>query len=140
MAALTADRDTVKKDGKNSVYDVAASTVIYKGAIVCLNTSGEAVPMTVSTTLAKAGKAKETVDNSAGAAGDKQVAVEHGIFKYDSGTSGDLIEADDIGKDCFGIDDQTVGLTNGGSTRSKAGVIHGVDTDGGVFVQIDPVS
>ena len=33
------------------------------------------------------------------------------------------------------VDDNTVALTDGTSTRSRAGIIEGVDTDGGVWVR-----
>lgn len=40
MSALTADKDVDRKEGGLQSFPVAASTTIYKGALVCLDTSG----------------------------------------------------------------------------------------------------
>ena len=50
-------------------------------------------------------------------------------------SSADLIEGDDIGKTAYIVDDETVALTDGSSSRSAAGTIYDVD-DLGVWVEI----
>jgi hypothetical protein len=60
--------------------------------------------------------------------------VRSGIFKYGNSSAGDLIAAVNIGADCYIVDDQTVALTSNTGARCKAGKVHGVDTDGGVYV------
>lgn len=53
-----------------------------------------------------------------------------GIFGYVGLIAGvDTITADDKGKICYLVDDQTVALTNGGGTRSPAGVIYDVQVE-----------
>jgi hypothetical protein len=41
--ALTADRDTLQKEGVDEEIPVAASSKIYAGSLVCTNVSGYAV-------------------------------------------------------------------------------------------------
>lgn len=115
---------------------VADATTIYAGSLVCVNASGLAVPGSTSTTLIAMGRCEEKADNSAGAASAINVRVKPGVFKFANSSAADLIAADDIGKTAYVVDDQTVALTSGGSTRSVAGKIVGVDTDGGVFVAV----
>lgn len=130
MAALTADRATPRRDGKRLSLPVAASTKLFAGSIVCVNTSNLAVKGAVSTTLKAAGVAIEQADNSAGAAGAIRVEVERGVFLMANSSAGDLIALQDIGSTCFIVDDQTVAKTNGSSTRSAAGIVRDVDASG----------
>ena len=53
-----------------------------------------------------------------------------GWFKFAKSAGADEIARDDIGKDCYVVDDETVALTDGGATRSKAGKVRDVDSDG----------
>lgn len=130
MAALTADRPTPKRDGRNLSLPVAASTKIFAGSIVCVNASGWATKGITSTTLKAAGVAKEQVDNSAGANGDLKIEVARGVHQFANSSAGDLIALADIGSTCYIVDDQTVAKTNGTSTRSAAGIVRDVDANG----------
>jgi hypothetical protein len=76
------------------------------------------------------GRAKETVDNSSGSAGDLNVEIEKGIFRFANSSSTDEITRADIGSNCYIVDDQTVAKTSGSSTRSVAGKIFDVDSLG----------
>jgi hypothetical protein len=127
MAALTADRNTPRRDGVQFSRPVAATAHIYAGAIACLSATGYATPGTVATTLKKPGIAQEEVDNSAGADGDLTVLVRHGVFRVaNDGT----ITIADIGNSAYIVDDQTVADNDGTGTRSLAGTIVDVDADG----------
>jgi hypothetical protein len=64
--ALTVDRNTPYRNGDTISAPVAASTVIYAGALVCADASGNAVPGTTATTLTYLGRASEHIDNSEG--------------------------------------------------------------------------
>jgi hypothetical protein len=131
MAAATQARDTLKRLGNQLTLAMAASTRIFGGTIVCLNASGLAVPGSTSTTLKAVGQAEATADNSAGAASALSVNVERdGWYRFANSAAGDQIALADVGADCFIVDDQTVAKTNGGSTRSVAGVIRDVDAQG----------
>ncbi|MCH8475952.1 MAG: hypothetical protein LAT55_12085 [Opitutales bacterium] len=135
MAALTNDRNTRLRAG--DVYDdpVAASTVIFAGALTCLNAAGNAVPGATATGLKARGVARSRVDNGGGDAGDKRVETSPGTYRFGNSASADAIGRGDIGATAYIVDDQTVAKTDGSSARSPAGTIVDVD-DIGVWVRI----
>lgn len=135
MAALTADRNTPRRAAEDFEFPMAASTLIYAGALVCINASGLATKGAVATTLKTVGVAQETADNSAGAASAKRVKVRRGCYRFANSGSADAITLADVGADCYVVDDQTVAKTNGSATRSVAGKVRDVDADG-VWVEI----
>ncbi len=134
MSALAAARNTQERQGDVLGFPVGAAKKIYQGSLVVLD-AGYAEPGNAATGLIAVGRAEETVDNSAGSAGDLTVPVRRGTFKFANSASGDLIAQADVGADCYIVDDQTVAKTNGTSTRSRAGKIVAVDSDG-VWVQV----
>lgn len=136
MAALTQDRNTARFEGDVRQGDVAASTLIYAGAMVMRDASGNLVEGQTDTGLVGAGRAEERVDNSSGSAGDLTAKYRPGIFRFANSASADEITKADIGAVCYAVDDQTVAKTDGTSTRSPAGVIDGVDATG-VWVRMD---
>ncbi len=134
MAALTAKRNTKRMlspiDGVEE-YPMAVSTTIYQGSLVMLD-AGEAKPGATATGKFAVGRAMES--KTSAASGTSYIKVESGVFKYsNSGT--DAVDANDVGAACFIEDDQTVAETNGTNTRSAAGIVKQVDSDG-VWVQI----
>jgi len=132
---LAAERGTKVRENQTFSRKVAATVKIYQGALVCLSATGYATPGAVATTLVADGMALETVDNSAGAAGDKTVDVRKGTFQFKNSAAADAITIAEIGDDCYVVDDQTVAKTNGTNTRSVAGKIMDVDAQG-VWVRI----
>ncbi|MBN8452260.1 hypothetical protein [Accumulibacter sp.] len=130
MSALTADRNTPSRDNVDFSLPVAAATKLWAGSIACLNASGFLTKGAVSTTLKAVGVVQETVDNTLGANGAVAGKVRRGCWKFGNSSAGDLIAAADWGAQCFIVDDQTVAKTNGGSTRSVAGIIRHVEADG----------
>lgn len=133
--ALSADRMTDERDGVQLNLPVAASTRIYAGGMTALNSSGYAVPAAATATLTVVGRAEEQVDNSTGAAGDLDIAVKHGVFRYQNSTSTDLITRAEIGDTCYVVDDETVAKTDNSAARPAAGTV--VDVDAlGVWVRI----
>ena len=136
MAALTADRNTPLRDAKDFEFPVLAAVKIFAGALVGFNASAAfARHGLTSTTFKCVGVAQELADNSAGANGAINVKVRRGTFRFNNSSAGDLITLANVGSDCYVVDDQTVALTNGTSTRSVAGKIRDVDADG-VWVEI----
>lgn len=133
MTALSADRNTPRRERTTRMVPVAAATKLYGGGMSAINAAGNLVPVTASTTLKGAGRTAKLVDNSTGAAGDQTGEQELGTFRWNNSASADLITRADIGSDAYGVDDQTVAKTNGGSTRSVVGKIADVD-DLGVWV------
>lgn len=132
--ALAADRNTPMKDGELVSVPVATNVKIYAGALVAANATGFATPGAVATTLTYLGRAEEYVDNTGGADGAKKVLVHRNkAFKFKNAAA-DLVTQADLGKTCYIVDDETVAKTNGTSTRSAAGKVICVESDG-VWVQ-----
>ena len=129
MAALTQDRNTPQRDGSIIQIGVAGGKKIYAGALVALDTNGYATPGATATTLKGLGRAEEQVDNSGGADGAVTVNVRKGIFRFENEAT-DQVTSADIGGNCYIVDDQTVAKTDGTGTRSVAGKVFDVDSDG----------
>jgi hypothetical protein len=130
MTALTADRATPKRHGRDLNLPVATNAIIFAGAIVALSATGFAVKGAVATTLKGVGVARRSVNNTGGADGAVSLAVERGVWQFGNSASTDQITLADVGASCYIVDDQTVAKTNGGATRSVAGVIRDVDANG----------
>lgn len=136
MTALATDRNTARSQGDDRSGLVAASTLIYAGALLMRNAAGYVIEGQTATGLVGVGRAEERVDNLTGANGDLSAAYRPGIYHFANSAAGDLITFADIGAICFVVDDQTVAKTDGTSTRSKAGYIDNVDATG-VWVRLD---
>lgn len=79
---LTANKDVELREPKTMDYPVAASTKIYAGSMVSVNSSNNAIPSGDTASTKFVGIAKDMVDNSAGSAGDKRVVVHrNGVAK-----------------------------------------------------------
>ncbi|MDQ7790283.1 MAG: hypothetical protein RDU41_09565 [Clostridia bacterium] len=103
MANLTADRSSLKKDGKLISLPLKANAVIYKGALTCVN-AGYLIRGASAANNAFTGVAYEKVDNTGGADGAKSGRVEtDGTHVF----TGDGAAAD-LGKEMYISDDQTV--------------------------------
>lgn len=135
MTAQTEDRATARRDGKLYNVPVATNVKIYAGSIVMKNATGYATKGATATGQIALGRAEAQVDNTGGADGAKRIDVRPGVYQFANSSAGDLITIANVGATCYIVDDQTVALTNGGNTRSAAGVIIDVDTDG-VWVKI----
>jgi hypothetical protein len=144
MAALTRPRN-VARLGDQAVLDyldvpLKANAKVYLGALVVLN-AGYGQQGSTATGLIAAGIAAPDpvvplVDNTGGADGALVIRVAQGVFPFDNSTAGDQIAQTDAGKICYVVDDHTVAKTDGGTTRSQAGVIIGLDPAGRVFVSV----
>lgn len=132
MPALSAARNTPARAGDTFDFPVAASTTIFQGSLVVLN-AGYAAPGTTATGLIAVGRAEESA--TAVAAGSALARVKRGVFKFANSASTDLIAQADVGADCYIVDDQTVAKTSATASRSVAGKVVAVDSDG-VWVQI----
>lgn len=129
MTATTEGRNTKRRNGDQFSFPAAVALVL-AGTIVALNASGDAVGGSTATGLVAVGVAEDTVDNSAGAAGDLNVPVRRGVFAFANSASTDAIANTDYGSTCYIVDNQTVAKTDGGATRSAAGIVRGVDSNG----------
>ncbi|TCU35446.1 hypothetical protein [Rhizobium azibense] len=132
MTAMSQARPIVEIEGKFTSAPMKGATTILQGALVVTENS-LAVPGKSAVGLTVLGIAEETVVNS-GTDGAKRVNARRGTFKFFN-LAADAIVAGDVGKDCYLVDDQTVAKTNGTNTRSMAGKIINVESDG-VFVKV----
>ncbi len=122
-------------------YPIAANTRIFKGSLVAINSSGQAIPATTAAggAVKIVGVSSATYDNRNGSelgglAAAVDVEVTFGVFGFKTST----IAADDIGTVAYALDDQTVELTDGGgAARRPAGVITEV-RDSLAYVWVGP--
>jgi hypothetical protein len=128
--ALAKDRNTQMQDAELVPVPVAASAVIYAGALVVANANGYAAPGAVATTLTYLGRAEEYVNNASGGNGAKTVLVRRKKAFLWKNHGADLVTQAAMGKNCYIVDDETVALTNGTNTRSVAGIVLGVSSAG----------
>lgn len=136
MTALAQDRNTPARAGDVRSGPLAASVLVYAGALVMRNAAGYLTKGATATGAIGVGRAEERVDNSAGSAGDAALRYRPGVFRFANSSSTDAITIAEIGDVCFVADDQTVAKTSGTNTRSPAGIVEDVD-DLGVWVRFD---
>ncbi|WP_374348628.1 hypothetical protein [Chitinimonas sp.] len=130
MAAATQDRNTPFRDVELLAVPVAAGVRIRAGLIVVANATGFALEGSTSAAITYLGRAEASVDNTAGPDGGAIVYVRRSkAFKWANEPSDPVTQAS-FGKPAYIVDNQTVGKTNGGGTRSLAGTVVGVDADG----------
>ncbi|HUT49980.1 MAG TPA: capsid cement protein [Alphaproteobacteria bacterium] len=103
--ALSADRNTKFAEPLLESYPVAASTTIYAGSLVCLNSSGYAVPAADTSGYVFVGVAREKIVNS-GLDGAKRITVRRkGCFELAYGGTAAITL---VGTKVYVEDDQTV--------------------------------
>lgn len=138
MTALSADKDVQERQSAFSqlVGDAGsgtpnASSVFYKGALVCYDTSDNTIkPGATSTTHIALGRCEQ----SAAAGEAEELRIRSGIFKFEN--EGSSIDNGDVGSLCYVTDDQTVNISATG--RSVAGRVYKVESDG-VWVAVNPL-
>ena len=136
MAALTQERNTTQLRGETRVEPLAASVKVWKGSLLMRNAAGFVTRGATATGCIGIGRAETTVDNSAGAAGEKVASSGRGIFGFANSEGGDAIGQADVGRLCYIVDDQTVAKTDGTESRSPAGIVDGIE-GGTVWVLLD---
>lgn len=146
MTALTVERVHGHR-GSQTIPNLhrypMAATKILAGAIVALTASGYLThAVGTDPTLRVVGVARETVDNSAGNAGDKRCLVEKGVFKFVNSAGADALTIADVGNACYALDNQTLARTIGDGRRCIAGQVWNILNDGGVelLVGVDPTN
>ncbi len=143
MTALAngVSRDILYPGPSVETYLAAAGQIFKQGSMVGVDTAdGLLKVVTASTTLKIVGCSCVDKNTTGLAEDDRYIPVEHGIIGWFSvGAGGDAINSPNhLKQDCYGIDDDTVGLTSGTNTRSKAGKVHSFK-DGLVAVQFEVV-
>lgn len=123
MTALTADFNARTRPGGSmrvDAYPVAASTTIYKGGIVAINSSGYAVPAGDTAGHRVAGIAVKKADNASGSAGDIDVQVESLVVVRLPATS---ITQAMLFDPVYVVDDNTVDDAAGATNEVFAGYL-----------------
>ena len=130
MAALTEGRNTTELHvgGVHYSYSREAAATIYAGALAAQNADGKAVPASDAAGLVVLGRAETGANAGFG------VVIRKGTYLYNNGEGAEALTAADIGKECFVVDDNTVGKI-GGTNKVKAGIVLDV-TENGVAVLI----
>jgi hypothetical protein len=83
MPALQQPYEPMEKEGLLVTYLVRGGVRIWKGALVCVDSTGYLVPASDTANLRFVGVAFESVDNQGGASGDKKCRViKRGTFVY----------------------------------------------------------
>ncbi len=130
--ALTKNREVDHYvDQELRALPVAATKRIYKGALVGVNSSGYAQPLTAGDRFA--GIAYEEIDNSAGANGSISVRI------YTEGDFGLPLAGATIahvGRPVFASADDTLTFSCAGN--SYVGVVQDVPSSGSIILRIDP--
>lgn len=136
MANQTAHRDYKRQDGKSIAYKAAAVGPLYIGSLIALNAAGYAKKAADTAAEKFVGVLRYAVDNSAGAAGDKDAIVwaEGAVELAFSGTA----TIADVGKQVYAVDDQTVALAATTTNDVLVGRITEVVSAGVVRVKITP--
>lgn len=141
MTALSADvtRKIEVGQPRNLTGNFGSATIdpaatFYTGSLCVYDTATDLIKVgATGTTFIALGVADYHVD--AGEAADPK--IQSGTRPFANSAAADEIANDDAGKICYIVDDNTVALTDGGATRSKAGKVIRVDSDG-VWVFTDP--
>jgi len=144
MAALSSAFEAFEKPGLVVNY-AASNTVLYKGGLMGINSSGYVIPIAHGTANLKfAGVAHESVDNSDGSAGDKSLnIIKSGSFVFKA--AGFTPTIADLGKEVYANSDWEVQISTSGLTNQyKVGTITAIETTStgadGVRVRIDNYS
>ena len=80
------------------------------------------------------GRAEAQINNIGGSNGDLNITVRRGVFCF-ANAAADAVTRTEIGKSCYVVDDYSVAKTNGTGSRSVAGKVVDVTSDG-VWVEI----
>lgn len=116
-----------------------SSAEYYKGAMIAIDVDATGSPFVRATagdlSLRVVGRCEDRL--TTGASNTKRLVVKSGIFRYASGATFEAIDAQDVGKVCYVIDDQTVGISGATGANAVAGRIYAVDASG-VWVKFDP--
>lgn len=134
--ALSANRNLVDQEGKLLALKQSVSH-IFKGALVKINAAGYSAPCAGEVGSQFAGVAIEESDNTAGAAGDLEPRIaQEGCFELP------IVGATqaDVGSQVYAVDDATVTITQGTTSKQKVGIIVKYISATKVLVKIMPYS
>lgn len=124
---LSAPRATMRREPRSRSLPMKNGVVIFTGGIV-VNDVGKAAPGRTAVGLIAMGIAIAGYDNQTGALDDTPVESEAGCFGFNNSV-GDPVTAAHQGKTVYIEDDETIAATDGGGTRSPAGICFELEGD-----------
>jgi hypothetical protein len=133
MTAISGtDRNTKRVNQRwRNFAAVAAGVLIYEGAMVAVDSSGNVRPARANSGDRVLGIAARRVDNTLGGAGATPAGGvdidSDSLGLFENSASTDAITDAHVGYSCYAVDDQTVALTDNGGARPRAGKIHKVE-------------
>lgn len=130
--ALISDRNAPRTRGEIISLPVAASTKIFAGGLVAINSNGYLVPASDTVGLKVIGVADEAVDNSNGANGDVRVKVSRCAVKFGNSATHAVTQVN-VGSVVFVEDEGTVASQSTNSV--PAGLAIELEADG-VWVDV----
>lgn len=108
MTALSAAKKSVDRQDGDVVSFKQAAVKIWEGALVSVNAAGYVTNATDTTAEVVVGVADQTVDNSAGAAGDLSIKVRRtGVYNFVFGGTATIADVNTL---VYAVDNQTVDL------------------------------
>ena len=108
MADITERKASTDRQDGEVLSFLQGAEAIYEGALVAVNAAGYAVNAGDDANAVVVGVADESVDNSAGAAGDTSIKVRRtGVFSFVAGFSA---AQSDVNSLAYASDNQTVDL------------------------------
>jgi len=114
----------------------AAASVTFHGGSIVMTNAGGFVTVGATATGQFVRGVCNTPKVSPASNGAVEVGWEEGDFEFESGTAADALTVANNGDTVYIIDDNTVGATNGGATRSIAGTQIGISPNGKPIVRI----
>lgn len=125
MTALAANRPTEFLEigcRRWRTFPVAADVVIWAGALVAINASGNLVPVTAASQKV-VGIACTEINTTGLAAAAKELEVDHGIPLLGNSSAGEALTKAHVEDTCYAADDQTVSKTDGGVAQVTTGTV-----------------
>lgn len=130
MAALSAARNTLTRAIRKRIsIPLKANAVVYEGGLIAVDSTGYGIDAATATGYQLVLLAAEDGDNTGGSSGDVSVDCLVCEAKFDNSGS-DAVTQASLGKNVYVVDDHTVASTDGTSTRSAAGPMTELDSDG----------
>ena len=134
MAALTADKRRQWQGTAEENHGPAGVDVLFTGALLCFDTSGNLVAGADTANFNFAGINVKQVDNSAGSAGDLDAEFAH--TQVERIAQNGNITAAMRGELVFLVDDATVGLAADVSNNIEVGTVERYESSSHVWVKV----
>ena len=131
--ALSASRATRSRETTARNLPLKNGVIAFAGAIA-VNDAGKAAPGRTAVGLVAMGIFTKDADNQTGSLDDEPTPIEAGCFGFNNSIA-DPVGDIHVGKEVVIEDDETIAATDGGGTRSPAGICFELE-EGRVWVVI----